>query len=185
MHNAPRPWGEAEDAKMVKLWTEGFSAAQVARLLGTGRSRNAVIGRIHRKGLQGRSKDQRDRPGAATRIKARRQASMRFIPSSVLKPVRMKLADADTAELRDLEPVCFEGGPRTILTVQPGECRYTAGEGADAPLCGRATGYGPWCSQHIRLVYQPSRKRELQNASIARVTRRLDRKNRTAEAYAA
>lgn len=185
MNATPRPWGEAEDAKLAKLWAEGLSAAQIARALNTGRSRNAVIGRIFRKGLSGRKQDQRDRPGAATRIKARRRAALQFIPNSALKPVRIKLPDAAMAEMRDMEPLCFDEGPRTILTVRDGECRYTAGAGPDAHLCGRATGFGPWCSLHVKLVYQPSRKRELEQASIERVTRWMDRKAKQAEAFAA
>ena len=186
MNATPRPWGEDEDAKLAKMWAEGLSAAQIARQLDTGRSRNAVIGRVFRKGLPGRKHSQCDRPGAATRIKARRRAALQFIPNSVLKPVRVKLPDANMAELRDLEPLCFDEGPRTILTVRDRECRYTADAGANAHLCGRATGFGPWCSQHIKLVYQPSRKRELEQASIERVTRWMDRKaKQAAEAFAA
>lgn len=43
-------WSEAEDAKLRKLWPKGISASEIARGL-PGRSRNAVIGRVHRLGM--------------------------------------------------------------------------------------------------------------------------------------
>lgn len=48
-------WSEEEDFELRRLWTDGFSASQIARALGSGRSRNAVIGRVHRLGLVGRA----------------------------------------------------------------------------------------------------------------------------------
>lgn len=47
-------WTEAEDRTLRRLWVEGKSAGEIAKALRTGRSRNAVIGRVHRLGM-GRS----------------------------------------------------------------------------------------------------------------------------------
>src|SRR6185437_10813421 len=69
VHRGPPPTGsrrtrrEAREANMwtddrvdqlKSLWTEGLSASQIARALGEGITRNAVIGKVHRLGLAGR-----------------------------------------------------------------------------------------------------------------------------------
>ena len=47
-------WSEERVELLTKLWAEGLSASQIAARLG-GVSRNAVIGKVHRLGLAGRS----------------------------------------------------------------------------------------------------------------------------------
>lgn len=166
-------WGEAEDAKLVELWTGGLSAAQVARALGTGRSRNAVIGRIFRKGLQGRSKDQRDRPGAATRIKARRRAALR-VPRVKAEP---------------FNPLPEELGPLgagvSLMELTDWTCRYPIGDPRDAgfTFCGRTRDHGClYCIGHARIAYTPITKR--QKRSTERLANWLDRRSFKAAAQA-
>ena len=48
-------WTEERIEMLKKLWSEGFSASQIANELG-GVTRNAVIGKVHRLGLSGRAK---------------------------------------------------------------------------------------------------------------------------------
>ena len=40
---------------LTKLWLEGQSSSQIAKQLGGGVTRNAVIGKVHRLGLSGRA----------------------------------------------------------------------------------------------------------------------------------
>ncbi|MFC7378246.1 GcrA family cell cycle regulator [Brevundimonas sp. GCM10030266] len=47
-------WTDERAALAKKRWIEGRSASEIARELGGGFSRNAVIGKIHRLGLSGR-----------------------------------------------------------------------------------------------------------------------------------
>jgi len=46
-------WTDERVEQLKQLWTEGLSASQIARQLG-GVTRNAVIGKVHRLGLQQR-----------------------------------------------------------------------------------------------------------------------------------
>jgi hypothetical protein len=56
-------WTEDRVEQLKSLWTEGLSASQIARALGGGVTRNAVIGKVHRLGLAGRATPSRsDRP---------------------------------------------------------------------------------------------------------------------------
>lgn len=48
-------WTEVRTEKLKKLWGEGHTASQISKMLGNGISRNAVIGKSHRLGLQGRA----------------------------------------------------------------------------------------------------------------------------------
>lgn len=47
-------WTDERVDTLKRLWTEGLSASQIAKQLG-GVSRNAVIGKVHRLGLEGRA----------------------------------------------------------------------------------------------------------------------------------
>ena len=48
-------WTDERVELLKKLWTDGLSASQIAAELG-GVTRNAVIGKVHRLGLSGRTK---------------------------------------------------------------------------------------------------------------------------------
>ena len=47
-------WTDDLVARLTELWNEGKSASQISRILGQGVTRNAVIGKAHRLGLQAR-----------------------------------------------------------------------------------------------------------------------------------
>lgn len=61
-------WLPTEEAILREKWSAGWSAAEISRVL-AGRSRNSVIGRVHRLGL---TREQRQQPAApkVERIKA-------------------------------------------------------------------------------------------------------------------
>jgi GcrA cell cycle regulator len=48
-------WNDERIETMKQLWAAGLSASQVAARLGTGITRNAVISKVHRLGLQARA----------------------------------------------------------------------------------------------------------------------------------
>ena len=52
-------WTEDRVGALKKLWLEGQSASQIAKALGGGVTRNAVIGKVHRLGLSGRAAPRR------------------------------------------------------------------------------------------------------------------------------
>ena len=172
-------WTDERTALLRKLWAEGLSASQVANQL-KHVTRNAVIGKVRRLGLARRITPDRPRP-----VRTARRPTVVFIPTKDLKPVRMRLPNASLAEIRELEPVCFDAGPRTIETIRSGECLFPIGDPQDPAfaLCGRAT-CATYCAQHQRLCYEPTRKRQSEDASIARVTRWLDRRGKSFEVAA-
>ena len=47
-------WTEEREQKLKKLWEKGYTASQIAEMLGEGTTRNAVIGKAHRLKLAAR-----------------------------------------------------------------------------------------------------------------------------------
>ena len=125
-------WTEERVARLRKLWAEGNSASRIAKQLG-GVSRNAVIGKVHRLGLNGRQK----KYGLQTSVIDNR------IKGAALK--RKQIAAA--ASMPPIDPTL------TIATIDENRCRYINGDPlADGTLCGRTTTGGAWCIMHHRLV---------------------------------
>ena len=54
-YNSIMSWTEEKTEKLKKLWAEGHTASQIARMLGDNISRNSVIGKAHRLNLEGRT----------------------------------------------------------------------------------------------------------------------------------
>ncbi|RZI57839.1 MAG: GcrA cell cycle regulator [Zymomonas sp.] len=61
-------WTEERVNLLIKLWSEGLSASQIAGQLG-GVTRNAVIGKVHRLKLEGRTKTQAAVPEVVVAVK--------------------------------------------------------------------------------------------------------------------
>ncbi len=59
-------WTDDRVGALKKLWLEGQSASQIAKQLGGGVTRNAVIGKVHRLGLSGRAAPSQPARTAAT-----------------------------------------------------------------------------------------------------------------------
>jgi GcrA cell cycle regulator len=57
----PNPWTPDDDAKLADMWNAGYAAAVISDALG--RTRNSVIGRAHRRGLDGRPSPIKAKPG--------------------------------------------------------------------------------------------------------------------------
>src|SRR3954453_16165461 len=73
-------WTDERVELLKKLWRDGLSASQIAKQLG-GVTRNAVIGKIHRLGLSGRSAPSRpSRAPKVSRPRIHRSAAGRKAP---------------------------------------------------------------------------------------------------------
>lgn len=130
----------AERIETVKtMWEQGFSASQIARALGGGVSRNAVIGVIHRR------KFSNGRPPRSTSNKQAFAVKKRFIAPIEEAP----------------EPVvALDPVPGiTIANVTDKQCRWPYGDPADRVnfhLCGHPTiTLSPYCAAHARKAFAP------------------------------
>lgn len=152
-------WTTARVDALTRLWREGLSASQIARSLAGGVTRNAVIGKIHRLGLSGRSTA--SRPGARTRHAARPARLPRPVspPAAPDRPTRPPALPAPPA--MDVETGRPEVGLASIVNIGRRQCRWPIGEpGTEGfSLCGRPMVRGAFCGCHANRAYQPPKPR--------------------------
>jgi len=142
-------WSEAEISFVSTAWKNGLSASQIAlNLVKKGfasRSRNAVIGKIHRLGFCGRVTPTRSFTPAK---RPRRSSKGRVVIFKQAKQERpRKPTTGEMALYRALDPI---GG--ALEEALPNQCRYIRDEPGSA-ICGR-TATGSWCADHRKLVFE-------------------------------
>jgi len=147
------PWTDELTGLVEKLWMEGKSSNQIGRLIG--KSRNAVIGKVHRMGLNSASRQQ---PTMARIFYAR--------PPSPPKP-RAKPVRSPPAAIKDnvvpLPPRPLPKPPvggMSLMDLRYGiQCAYpVSGKGADTAYCGGGTDGHTYCETHRRVMYERPKK---------------------------
>jgi GcrA cell cycle regulator len=117
------PWTDEVNAKFKKLYAEGRSYGQIAAAL-DGISRNAIVGKVHRLGLEKRTKTISVAPKRRSRKAA---ASDR---GAVMR--RRNAAAPPLAIVSALPPLPPEAGPIgqhcSILDLTPATCRWIIGD---------------------------------------------------------
>ncbi|MDI1281113.1 MAG: GcrA cell cycle regulator [Brevundimonas sp.] len=151
-------WTEDRVGALKKLWLEGQSASQIAKQLGGGVTRNAVIGKVHRLGLSGRAAP--SQPARTTFRAARPRPAAPAQPSA---PRRI-----ETAQLRPNAPVPPTPerppempGTATVMTLGAHMCKWPIGDPSsrEFSFCGRRASEGVYCIEHARVAYQPQVRR--------------------------
>jgi GcrA cell cycle regulator len=142
-------WTDEMIATLETEWKAGLTATEIGRTLGL--SRCAVLGKVHRLGLMGRT--------ATTRGRSVVQPKKKRNPAA--RPAMAR--DAEMPRLRPLpaaEPYIElptnEIPTRTILTIERGECRYPIGDPRTASfgLCGHEAIPGqPYCLGHAKRCF--------------------------------
>ena len=154
-------WTDDRVELLKKLWAEGLSASQVAARLG-GITRNAVIGKVHRLGLEGRARagqggkhtdaEMETTADPDTAAGSAGPNSETVVAAAVQSQPQMI---AEGAELADSSKV-------TLLNLTEQTCRWPIGDPGTAGFhfCGRRAELGlPYCGAHARIAYQPVQDR--------------------------
>ena len=136
-------WTDERVALLKKLWVEGKSAAEIAKMLGGGLTRNAVIGKAHRLKL-------------SNRVSPIQQNNKK--PPAPIKTVEVKKpAAAKTIKNR--------GSGVQMVQLRERMCRWPHGDPKEPGFffCGDEIVPGlPYCDEHAKVAYQaPSRARVL------------------------
>lgn len=152
-------WTPENVELLKKLWAEGWSASQCAARLSAGISRNAVIGKVTRLGINRRSSTQRvryKRPPNAFGLGNKKQ-NRPAMPD--VQPSRRGVQlDVDPFVPAQGEVVIPREKRKTIQTLESDDCRWPIGDPLkpDFHFCGRPNILGlPYCDHHARLAYQP------------------------------
>ena len=158
-------WNDFAIETMRALWQEGKSSAQVARDLGGGLTRNAVLGKLHRLGIQGRPVQPRFTPvhRAPPAPKPRLQLPSPHRQPSALMASRVEAAEKRAAKLKCEAMTEAPNGGVTIMELTDRTCRWAFGDPREASFrfCGMAKSpdSGPWCPDHRAMAYEPRRER--------------------------
>ncbi|MET4683919.1 cell cycle sigma 70 cofactor GcrA [Brevundimonas faecalis] len=173
-------WTEDRVGALKKLWLEGQSASQIAKALGGGVTRNAVIGKVHRLGLSGRAAP--SQPARTTfRAAARpRPAAPATPPQAPSAPRRIEAVAPRPAMPAPQTPTPAPApelpGTATVMTLGAHMCKWPIGDPSsrEFSFCGRRASEGVYCVEHARVAYQPQvRKGAKDGASeLARSLRR-------------
>jgi GcrA cell cycle regulator len=140
-------WSADRVTALKSLWLDGLSASQIARQLG-GVTRNAVVGKIHRLGLSGRS-------AASTPARLPRPptspAPRRETPPQAKALVRPAPFPSPTSPATE--------GPGLVASMTalgPHTCKWPIGDpkAASFTFCGRLAN-GAYCPAHKAQAIQP------------------------------
>lgn len=139
-------WTYERVETLTTLWREGLSAAQIARALGQV-TRNAVLGKVHRLGLSGRTIAQRTGGQRPAWVKPR--------------PARPKRTAAPHPfagpNLEIVESVEGPGLVANVLGLGARMCRWPIGDpkSVDFSFCGRGVDLtGPYCPAHRQIAHR-------------------------------
>ena len=150
-------WTIAEINKAVELSKTGYTAREIAAMLGNGRTKNAVIGLLSRQKVA-----MMVDPAAYKKRATRRKSTKRIIagisepPFAVPKPVK---------------PVVY--GKMSILEAGANNCRWIEGDGL--MVCGEPVKANKsWCECHYARVFTPP---AVIRAEMAELKRRKEQKN--------
>lgn len=161
----PAPWPTEQADEAAKLWKEGLSAREIAQRF-PGRTRNAVLGMLGRRGLLGgavRTTQPRSKPVVARA----RPAPLRLIAPASIKPMAHR-ADP-TAALRfdapapappPVSPATARAKP--LLERQFGECAWPVDGGTQQLFCCAPVAAGrSYCAHHLAKGWQVLVKSEV------------------------
>jgi len=195
--NRLNSWSQAEIDKVTPLWLDGKSASEIAVVM-PGRSRNAIIGIVHRLGLSRTGavvqrierKVTMARPARAPKV---RQSQLRppkpgqqnkpaviFGAVGVLSPVEVeKKRQKFRAHGQDAVAYVAAGADvespnaRPWMERQPGECKWPLGDRHAVVSCCNPIARGGYCAGHAEVAFVPVNPDH--HTSKARTYARFDR----------
>lgn len=146
----PSRWTEERVAALRLLWRAGLSASQVARRLGGGVTRCAVLGKLHRLGVGRRARASAPEAGRSAPVSGVTAAPKpRPAKRRPPKPQRRIVIPRRT-------PPTEAAGLASVLSVGAHACRWPIGDPKDEAfsLCGRPARRGAYCADHGARAYR-------------------------------
>lgn len=182
-------WTDERIALLKRMWKEGKSAAEIAKTLGKGVTRNAVIGKAHRMGLSGRpspiKKPAAPKKEAVAAPKKERASAAPAAPAApaargkkaaITPPAANAKASAqlnkEAEELKTIEKEIVPlGGGVALIDLTERMCKWPIGDPRDPDFtfCGRGIRTGtPYCPEHAAMAYQTSSRSRGTSLNAAR-----------------
>src|SRR5215211_4558631 len=163
-------WTEERIERLKAMWTDGSTASQIADELG-GVSRNAVIGKAHRLGLQSRpSPVKPNEAEAAAPAAEKAQAARKAPPQPQLRSIgpggfvrqgpsdqQAPIPPAPPRRLVPAKPSPEIADKTSLLDLNEKICKWPMGHPGepDFHFCGNPSNPGfPYCVEHCGVAYQ-------------------------------
>ncbi len=150
-------WTDERVSLLKRLWSEGRTAAEIAKELG-GVTRNAEIGKAHRLKLSNRvSPIQQNNKKPAVSKPAERKFEKPVMVLPPVKPVEVK-------KEREADSLF------SLLDLKPRMCRWPVGDPHDESFgfCGEEVILGlPYCCDHAKTAYQAATRNKILQAENA------------------
>lgn len=144
-------WTDERIELLRTSWESGMTASQIAETLGEGISRNAVIGKAHRLGLQARPSPVKLGEAAA---------GVADVVIAAVEGVAEGIAAAAAprpAVKRPSRAAPVKPARTTLLDLSEKVCKWPIGHPGetDFHFCGKAAQTGfPYCTEHCAIAYQ-------------------------------
>ncbi len=166
-------WTDDRVGALKKLWLEGQSASQIAKQLGGGVTRNAVIGKVHRLGLSGRATPSQPARTTTTFRPARTRTTPPAQPSPPRRIEAVQPRPTAPVAPTPVERAPEQPGTATVLTLGAHMCKWPIGDPSsrEFSFCGRRASEGVYCVEHAQVAYQPAMKKN-SSTELARSLRR-------------
>lgn len=146
-----KPWTNEEIEMAADLASRGMTSSEIGKVLN--RTRNSVIGKLHRKAIRlGDKKPTRERAAPREKVE-RRPRNNDFLRS---KAPNKKLIER-VVEAKESRPI-------KLFDAKFFECKYIINQDRVAPFnttcCGATTfNNSSWCKEHYDIVFIPSREK--------------------------
>lgn len=153
-------WTNERVDRLKVLWTDGMTAEQIACDLGD-TTRNAVLGKVDRLGLEPRRKGVPR--GSRSRARDKPHTPQAFPRAP------------DTEELQELASKPPRAGkPLSVLDIDHTTCKWPLDDGPDYTFCGAKPKAGkPYCPHHCAVAYIKPKSRNSPE-HLARHFRRIE-----------
>ena len=144
-------WTEEREQRLRKLWEKGYTASQIAEMLGEGTTRNAVIGKAHRLKLAARaaskqSKSPKKQDAASNLNKQEGYISRKSRFKSLLLDKNFEAEN-----------------PKKLEELGDKNCRWPIGHPDEENFyfCGRSPVESfSYCKLHVLYAFQPKNQKE-------------------------
>ena len=156
------PWDDNNVSKLRELWDQGLPTAQIGKLLGF--TKNAVVGKAHRIGLE-----RRPSPIRRTAVKPDRKKARSPIIPKLNFEVKKDEAKENTVHQQTFQPLV-----KNLFTksVKRG-CEWPEGhpDESDFKFCGKERFEDkPYCIDHCAVAYVIPEKEESEKQQIVQRT---------------
>jgi len=160
-------WTDEKVESLRKLWSEGLSASQIANKIGDV-TRNAVIGKVHRLGLEGRAKPHSGKSVTVGQLDAN-VISVSYSGNLALKVTSEDSFSHNKDDIinnKENQLYVAQGEKVTILNLTENTCKWPIGDPTDEDFhfCGHTPSKdAPYCEDHTKVAYKKSKVSRLTN----------------------